>query len=60
MIEEPVEVRDVPLALRIDDTPPRRVYLAPGRTELACAVTDGYVTTTVPVVPGHALVVFEE
>ncbi|MBI2301995.1 MAG: beta-galactosidase trimerization domain-containing protein [Armatimonadetes bacterium] len=59
MIEEPIELRDVALALR-EDVPVRSVYLAPDREDLPFEVRDGYVQTVVPRVPGHAVVVFEE
>jgi hypothetical protein len=60
MIEEPIELRKIPLALRIDDRVVDRVYLAPTEQELPFTVEDGYVRTTIPVVPGYAMVVFEE
>ncbi|MGD9519573.1 MAG: alpha-amylase family protein [Armatimonadota bacterium] len=60
MIEEPIEVRDVTVALRVDGREPRKVYLAPTGQELEFGLADGYVSTRVPVVPGYALVVFEE
>lgn len=59
MIEEPIELRDVTVALRAD-RPVSRVYLAPERTPLDSKTRDGYVHTTVPVVNGYAMVVFEE
>ena len=60
MIEEPIELHQVPVSLRVDDHRPRRVYLAPHQADLAFDIRDGYVTATVPVIPGHAMVVFEE
>jgi hypothetical protein len=60
MIEEPVELRQVPLALRADGKAVERVYLAPWEQELPFTVADGYLRTTLPVVPGYAMVVFEE
>jgi len=60
MIEEPIEVRDVLLSLRLDERPPERVYLAPARQDLPFEIADGYVRATIPVVRGYALVVFEE
>lgn len=59
MIEEPVEARDVHLALRLDSVAPARVYLAPSGEDLPFRVNEGYVETVVPVVPGYAMVVFE-
>jgi hypothetical protein len=60
MIEEPIELRDVPVALRADGGEVKSVYLAPDRVPLAFAVRDGYVHTTVPKVNGYAVVVFED
>ncbi len=60
MIEEPIELSDVDVALRVDDREPSIVYLAPDRDELAFEVRDGYIHTTVPEMSGHAMVVFEE
>lgn len=60
MIEEPIELRDVSVALRVDGRAPNRVYLAPTEEELPFEVADGYIHVIVPVVPGYAMVVFEE
>lgn len=60
MIEEPIELRHVRLRLREDNRTPRQVYLAPTREALPFSVAGGYIETTLPVVPGHAMVVFEE
>ncbi len=60
MIEEPIELRDVPVALRADGRSIKSVYLAPDKTPLDFEVKDGYVHTTVPVVNGYAVIVFEE
>ncbi|MFC1453509.1 hypothetical protein ACFLSJ_09230, partial [Verrucomicrobiota bacterium] len=60
MIEEPVELRDVAVRLRVDGLPPQRAYLAPQREELRFRIEDGYAVTTIPRVPGYAMVVFEE
>ena len=60
MIEEPVELREVPVALRLDGRTPQKVYMAPEGQELAFQIEGEYAMTTVPVVPGHAMVVFEE
>ena len=59
MIEEPIELRDVSLSLRVDNRPPKRVYLAPTKQELHFEVADDYIKTTVPVVCGYAMIVFE-
>ena len=60
MIEEPIELRDVQVALRSDDMQVSSVYLAPDRTPLDFTVEESYVHTTVPEVHGYAVVVFEE
>ncbi|MEN6403495.1 MAG: alpha-amylase family protein [Armatimonadia bacterium] len=60
MIEEPIELRDVKVALRADGKDVKSVYLAPTREALAFEVKDGYIHVTVPKVPGYAVVVFEE
>ncbi len=60
MIEEPIELRDVEISLRADDAPPARVYLAPSEDPLPHVVQDGYVSVTIPVVSGYALVVVEQ
>lgn len=60
MIEEPVELREVTVSLRTDQRHVSRVYLAPSEMPLAFSVEHGYITTTVPVVPGYAMIVFEQ
>ncbi len=60
MIEEPIELREVAVALRTEGVQPSRVYLAPSGQELPFESVDGYTHTTVPVVPGYAMVVFAE
>ena len=59
MIEEPIEVRGVQIALLSNGKAPKRVYLAPTGEDLPFEVDGAYIRTTVPVVPGHAMVVFE-
>jgi hypothetical protein len=60
MIEEPIELRGVPAALRADGRDVQAVYLAPDRQALPFEFRDGYIHTTVPEVKGYAVVVFEE
>ena len=60
MIEEPMEVSDVTVALRLDDRIPEKVYLAPGREEIPFSVADSYVTVILPRVRGWSVLVFEE
>ena len=59
IIEEPIQLRNVRVGLRIDDAPVRQVYLAPSRQPLEYTLTDGYLWTTVPAVNGYQLVVTE-
>jgi hypothetical protein len=60
MIEEPIEVRNISLALRVDHRLPARLYLAPSYEELPFAIEEGYIETQIPILRGYALVVFEE
>lgn len=60
MIEEPIELRGVKVELRLDGAKPTAVYLAPTGEALEFEVRDGYVHSTVPVMPGHAMVVVED
>jgi len=60
MIEEPITLHNVSLEIRVDKHLPKRVYLAPTKQELPFKVEDGYIKTTIPVVLGYAMVVFEE
>ena len=59
MIEEPITLRKVDVALRVDGSEPTSVYLAPDREELAFEVRDGYAHVTIPEMSGYAMVVFE-
>lgn len=59
VIEEPISVRGVSLALRIDGRRIRAVYLAPSRENLDFVEKDGYIQATVPEVKGYQAVVFE-
>ena len=59
MIEEPVAVVDSKIALRLDGTPPKKVYLAPTGKALPFEVKEGYVRLDIPVFKGYAMVVFE-
>ncbi|MFN2156251.1 MAG: hypothetical protein ACK2UX_13525, partial [Anaerolineae bacterium] len=60
MIEEPIELHDVSVSLRLDGRVPREAYLAPGREKLDLTIDDNYATVTIPRVPGWAVAVFEE
>jgi len=59
MIEEPIEVHHVAVALREEGRPVKRVYLAPTGQDLPFKAEGGYVKALVPTVPGYAMVVFE-
>ncbi len=59
MIEEPIELKNVKIALRNDGRTPKKVYLAPERKSLPFKITDGYVNVTVPACNGYSLLVFE-
>lgn len=60
MIEEPIEMRDVSISLKLNGTSVKKAYLAPSRTEIAFTMKDGYATAILPSVKGWAVVVFEE
>lgn len=59
MIEEPITLTDVAVALRVEGRPPARVYLAPDGPDLEFRVEGGYAATSVPRVEGYAMLVFE-
>lgn len=59
LIEDIVPLHNVALALRMDRAP-AAVYTAPERTALPCAWADGYARVRVPVVHGHAMVVWDD
>ncbi|MFA6177066.1 MAG: hypothetical protein WC765_10865, partial [Phycisphaerae bacterium] len=59
MIEEPVTVVDSKIALRLDEQPPKRVYLAPTGKLLPFEIQEGYVRLNIPVFKGYAMVIFE-
>jgi hypothetical protein len=60
MIEEPIELRNVKIGLRLDKRLPKKVYLAPDREALNFKIESNYIRITVPVINGYAVVVFEE
>ncbi len=60
MIEEPIELHNVEVALRADGADVKRVYLAPDEEPLDFTILDGYIRTRVPRMVGHAMVVFEQ
>ena len=60
MVEEPLELNDFTVQLRLDGAIPRKVYLAPSQEPLDFVIDGNYATVTVPRVRGWAVVVFEE
>ena len=60
MIEEPLELTDYRISLRLDGRVPKKVYLAPSQETLDWSIDGNYVTTTIPRVRGWSVVVFEE
>jgi hypothetical protein len=58
LIEDVVPVLDVPVSLRMERAP-KRVYLAPEEAPLPFEHLAGRVNLRVPVVNGHAMIVFE-
>jgi len=59
MIEEPVELHNVKIALRIDGKTPKKVYTALERKKLPFKISNGYIYVTIPVSRGYSLIVFE-
>ena len=60
MIEEPLELTDLAISLRLDGRVPKKVYLAPSQEALDFTIDGKYATTTIPRVRGWSVVVFEE
>ena len=60
MIEEPLELNDFVVSLRLDGRNPSKVYLAPSEEALSFNIEGNYATVTIPRVRGWAAVVFEE
>jgi hypothetical protein len=59
MIEEPIELHNVKISLRVDGKTPKKVYVAPEKKSLPFSIINGYVNVTIPVSIGYSLVVFE-
>ncbi|MFH1970346.1 MAG: beta-galactosidase trimerization domain-containing protein [Verrucomicrobiota bacterium] len=60
MIEEPLELRDFEVRLRLDGRVPQKVYLAPDRKKLDLRLDGNYAVVRIPLVKGWAVAVFEE
>ena len=59
-IEEPLELNDYTVALRLDGRVPRKAYLAPSGDEIDFNIEGNYAAVTIPRVNGWAVVVFDE
>ena len=59
LLEEPITVQDVRVAVRLDGRSVKQVYEAPSREPLEYEVSGGYVSITVPKVTGYGMVVIE-
>ena len=60
IIEEPIELHNIKIAIRNDGKIPKQVYLASDKTVLPFNILDGYIHVTLPVCKGYSMVVFEE
>jgi hypothetical protein len=60
MIEEPIELHDVKVALAVRGGGVRRVFRAPRGGDLPFTQRDGYVEVSLPIVRGWVLLVFED
>jgi hypothetical protein len=56
IVEDAVPIVDMPIEVRVDSAP-RRVFLAPAEQDLEYEYRDGYVSTRVTVLDGHAMLV---
>ncbi len=59
IIEDLLTVRESSLEIRMEETVPSKVYLAPERKELPFETRDGYVRIRVPEFTGYELIVLE-
>ena len=60
MIEEPIDLNSIKIAIRNDGRTPKKVYLAHERKSLPFKLIDGYINVTIPVCKGYSLIVFED
>ena len=60
MIEEPITVLNVKIAMRLDGKTPEQVYIAPSRQRLNFDVCDGYIEAVIPVVYGYSMMILED
>lgn len=59
IVEDPFPLVDMPIAIK-QDSPPKRVFLAPNERELKFDYMDGYVHTQVTVLDGHAMLILQQ
>jgi hypothetical protein len=59
IIEEPVTLTNVEIALRADSTCFKNVYTAPNMEKIIYSVSDGYVSVNIPEILGYSLIVME-
>jgi Hypothetical glycosyl hydrolase 6/Beta-galactosidase trimerisation domain len=59
IVEEPVSLTDITIALRKDEQKVSKVYLAPQKQELSFSSEDNYIQVTIPKVDGYTMIVFE-
>ena len=60
MIEEPIELRDIRISLKLDGKEPENVYSAPFRKSLPFSVENGRINVTIPYSNGYSMTVFEQ
>jgi hypothetical protein len=60
IIEEPINILNIEIALRIDSWKINSVYLAPEKTPLKFSIENGYAKVTVPAISGYAVIVFDD
>ena len=58
VVEEAFPIIDLHISVKTSSEP-RRVYLAPGETDLEFSFVDGYVETTFSVLDGHRMLIIE-
>lgn len=59
VIEDELEMHDLPLSLRLDGMQPEKVYQAPASQKISYQISGEYLTMTLPFVKGYALIVVE-
>lgn len=59
VIEDELEMHDLPLSLRLDGMHPEKVYQAPSGQKISYVISGGYLNLTLPIVKGYALIVVE-